>query len=281
VERRGELVKGDTIMTVESDIQQQRMIQLMGQMPQYNDGEGYDDLVATVDFNLSAHPNPTKARRQNIKRAIKALKPTKRSSFSPKRYWFGGKYVYHRAFQCCVDGTNCTNADYGDLFDQYFRDPYTLQVKPFRGWTGVISNRGRQLDSTYCPQHMMLYHNLMEWIEQEQAEANPNIFSRLAKRGVAFVPIKRHKEEEPEHPLIIKYTPVFIEAQKDGLPIMHYKNPGTLCPNCGHHFGVGENDLTFIGFDNRALQHTAPIGTKLSAMDMNQYHAVIEEMSKN
>ena len=30
------------------------------------------------------------------------------------------------------------NADYGDLFDEYFRDPVTLQVKPFTPTAGVL-----------------------------------------------------------------------------------------------------------------------------------------------
>ena len=252
-----------------TDFQQQRMIQMMGQMPQHGEGD-YNDMVATVDFALSEHPNPKKARRQNIKRAIKALKPTKRKFFSPKRYWFGGKFAYVKPFQCAVDGMNCTNCDYGDLFDQYFRDPYSMQVVPFKAWSGVFKNKGRQLDSTLCPQHMMLYHNLQEWLEQEDAEADPNVFTRLAKRGVAFVPIKRSREEETEHPLIVKWTPVFIEAQKDGIPIQHYTNPVT-----------GENDLTILIFDNRLLQVTAPTGTKLGSMDMAQYHQVIEQMSQS
>lgn len=241
---------------------------MMGQMPQHT-GEEYDDMVATVDFSLSENPNPKKQRRENIKNAIKALKPTKRSFFSPKRYWFGGKFAYVKPFQCAVDGMNCTNCDYGDLFDQYFRDPYTMQVKAFKAWSGVLPNRGRHLDSTLCPQHMTLYHNLMGWLEQEESEANPNIFARLAKRGVAFVPIKRNKDDTEEHPLIVKWTPVFIEAQKDGIQIQHYTNPVT-----------GENDITILIFDNRMLQVTAPTGTKLGSMDMAQYHQVIEEMGQ-
>jgi len=246
------------------------MINMMGQTPQYADETGYDDVIATVDFTVSEHPNPKKARRQNIKQAIKLLKPTKRAFFSPRRYWFGGKYAYVKPFQCAIDGTNCTNADYGDLFDQYFRDPYTMKISPFHAWTGGIVGRGRKLPSTLCPQHMMLYHKLIGWMEQDDAESDPGIFSRLAKRGVALVPIKRHKEETQEHPLIVKWTPIFIEAQKDNIQIIHYKNPIT-----------GENDITMLVFDNRVLQASAPTGTKLSSMDMAQYHQVIEQMGKS
>ena len=243
-----------------NDYQQERLAQMMAQMPQHK-GADYDAVVATVDFTVSDHPNPKKARKKNIKKAIKALKPMKRP------FWFFG-YRRSKGHQCVVDGTDCTGADYGDLFDQYHRDPYTMQVKPFRPWTGVLPGKGRQLEGTYCPQHLMLYHNLMEWLEQEEAEADPGFFSRMAKRGIAFVPIKR-ADKKPEHPLIVKWTPVFLEAQKDGIQIQHYRNPIT-----------GENDITTLVFDNRVLQATAPTGTKLATMDMAAYHKVIEEMSK-
>lgn len=243
-----------------NDFQQQRMAQMMGQMPQHK-GEEYDDVVATVDFPLSTHPNPKKQRKQNIKRAIKALKPMKRPFF-----FFG--YRRQKGHQCVCDATNCTGADYGDLFDQYHRDPYTLQVRPFRPWTKVIPGKGRQMEGTYCPQHLMLFHNLMEWIEQEEAEADPGFFSRMAKKGIAFIPVKRADKKE-EHPLIVKWTPVFLEAQRDGIPIMHYRNPLT-----------GENDISMLVFDNRVLQATAPTGTKLETMDMAKYHEVVEEMGR-
>ena len=41
--------------------------------------------VPQVNFYPSRHPNPTKARRKDIKQAYKLLKPTKRSIFSPLR----------------------------------------------------------------------------------------------------------------------------------------------------------------------------------------------------
>ena len=243
-----------------SNYQQERLAQMMAQMPQHKGAE-YDDVVATVDFNLSDHPNPKKARRKNIKNAIKALKPMKRP------FWLFG-YRRNKGHQCVCDGTNCTGADYGDLFDQYHRDPYTLKVEPFRPWTGVLPGKGRQLPGTYCPQHMMLYHNLMEWMEQEEAEADPNFFQRMAKKGVAFVPIKKGNKE-PEHPLIVKYTPVFLELQRDGIPVYHYRNPLT-----------GENDITMVVFDNRVLKATAPTGNTLSTMDMAKYHEVVEQMGQ-
>ena len=53
---------------------------------------GYNDVVTQVDFRLSDHPNPRKARKKNISTAISALKPTKRSPISIRR-WTRGKFI--------------------------------------------------------------------------------------------------------------------------------------------------------------------------------------------
>ena len=65
--------------------QDDRILNMMQQMPQYQQGQ-YDEVVAQVDFELSDHPDPKKQRRQNIKRALKALKPTKRSWYSHTQF---------------------------------------------------------------------------------------------------------------------------------------------------------------------------------------------------
>lgn len=251
-----------------TDYQTQQMLQMMQQTPQY-DHDTYDDITVQVDFVMSNHPNPKKARAGNIKAAVKALRPMRRSLLSPRRWWFGGRYLYTKPYQCVVDGCSCINADYGDLFNQYFRDPQTLKPRPFRPWTGVLTGSGRQMQGTYCPQHLMLFHKLNEWLEQEDQEASPGLLAKMSKKGIAFVPIKRHDNGAVEHPLIVKWTPVFIEAQRDGIEVTHYRNPKT-----------GENDLTTLTFDNRKLMATAPTGTVLRSMDMSQYHEVIEEMEK-
>lgn len=235
-----------------------------------NGGEfGYNEVVAQVDFRLSEHPNPKKARRKNIKNAMKALRPTKRSIFNPKRWLFRNKYIHTKSHECVIDGTNCLHADYGDLFDQYFRDPVTLEIEPFTPWSGVVQGRGQKLTGTYCPQHMMLYHRMMEWIEQEENEADPGFFTKMAKQGVALVPVRR-QTKEPEHPLIVKWTPIFKEAMKDGIQIVHYQNPITK-----------ENDITMLVFDNRVLQSTAPTGNMMRNMDMKEYYEVIQQMESN
>jgi len=228
---------------------------------------GYNDVVTQVDFRLSDHPNPKKARKKNIKAAIKALKPDNRFFLSPKR-WTRGKFRHTKPHECVIDGIDCTHGDYGDLWEQYFVDPHTMEPKPFQPTSGVLPLRGRGLNGTYCPQHMMLYHNLMEWIEQEEEE-DTGFFTKMAKKGVAFVPIIR-PPEAPEHPTIVKWTPYIQEMLKDGIQIVHYKNPIT-----------GENDITMLVFDNRVLAHTAPRHSTMSTMDMAEYYKVLEQMQAN
>jgi hypothetical protein len=225
---------------------------------------GYNDVVTQVDFRLSDHPNPRKARKKNIKAAMAALKPDRRFILSPKR-WFRGKFRHTKPHECVIDGIDCKNSDYGDLFEQYFMDPITLELTPFKPTSGVLPLRGRGLNGTYCPQHMMLYHNLMEWIEQEEEE-DPGFFTKMAKKGVAFVPIIR-PPQIPDHPLIVKWTPIIQEALRDGIQIVHYTNPVTK-----------ENDITMLVFDNRVLAQTAPRHNTMSNMDMAEYYRVLEQM---
>tara|TARA_B100000085_G_scaffold261003_1_gene264975 strand:- start:135 stop:899 length:765 start_codon:yes stop_codon:yes gene_type:complete len=242
--------------------QEERMKDLVGNLPQ-NRNVDWDNVVPVIDFQFSDHPDPVKARRKNIKRAMKTLKPVKRFTGL-----FGYKYN-SKPFQCVVSGVDCRNMDYGDLFDQYFRDPQTLQPTVFRPWTGVAPGKGRRMQGTYCPQAMQLYHLLIEWMEQEESEHERGFFKQMKKKGVSFIPIKKSPKPE-EHPLIVKWTPAFIEAQKDGIPIQHYRNPVT-----------GENDITILIFDNRMLANTMPTDTILrNNMSMAQYHQLVEQAAK-
>ena len=52
---------------------EKRLLELMNNMPQANGDVNYDAVVPVVEFNFSDHPDPDKARNQNIKNAIKAL----------------------------------------------------------------------------------------------------------------------------------------------------------------------------------------------------------------
>ena len=91
---RGNVGKRRFAGVEDMSFQDERLLNMMQQMPQYQQGS-YDEVVAQVDFELSTHPDPKKQRRQNIKRALKALKPTKRSFFSPRRYWFRRQVCLH------------------------------------------------------------------------------------------------------------------------------------------------------------------------------------------
>jgi len=239
-----------------------RMAELMGNLPQ-NRGMEWDAVMPVIEFHFSEHPDPVRARKQNIKNAVKTLKPVKRLTG-----FLGYKYN-NAAFRCVVTGVDCRNMDYGDLFNIYFRDPATLKARPFRPWTGVYEGKGRQLNGTYCPQAMQLYHLLQEWMEQEAQENERGFFKAMKKKGVKFVPIIKGPKKQ-EHPLIVKWTPAFIEAQRDGIPIVHYKNPIT-----------GENDITMLVFDNRVLQNTMPQNTTLgSNMSVSQYYEMVERMAQ-
>ena len=239
-----------------------RMSALMSQLPQ-NRGLDWDAVMPVIEFTFSTHADPVKARKQNIKKAMKTLKPTKRITG-----FFGYKFA-NAPFRCVITGVDCRNMDYGDLFNQYFRDPNMLQARPFRPWTGVIEGKGRQLNGTYCPQAMQLYHLLQEWLEQEEQENESGFFKAMKKKESSLFQSRKGPKKE-ESPLIVKWTPAFIEAQRDGLPIIHYKNPIT-----------GENDITMIVFDNRLLANTMPQNTTLgSNMSVDKYYQMVEKAAK-
>lgn len=191
----------------------------------------YTDVVAQVDFAFSMHTDDKKRRRQNISRAIKALKPTKRSILSPRRWWFGGKWAHRLPTQCCIDGVDCSNADYGDLRNHYMRD-VNGKMKKFQPWSGVLEGKGVPVPGTYCPQHLMLYHKLSEWLIEEDAEADPRLLTKMMKRGITYIPVVK-KRKQPEPALVQKWEPVMLEARNDGIPILELRD-STDCPNCGH-----------------------------------------------
>ena len=77
---------------------EKRLLELMNNIPQANGDVNYDAVVPVVEFNFSDHPDPDKARKQNIKNAIKALKPTKRWYTLPGTQWIpfiGGGLRYN------------------------------------------------------------------------------------------------------------------------------------------------------------------------------------------
>jgi hypothetical protein len=237
---------------------EKRLLELMNNMPQQAGEEGdYDAVIPVVEFDFSENPDPDKARKKNIKQAIKALKPTKRWYTLPGTGFLpmvgsGLRFKYSSSHQCCIDGSDCRRQDYGDLWPEYMVDKYTGNINPFRPWSGVLYGRGVQIGSTYCPQHLQLYHLLLQWVQQEEHSHDKGFFKRMKKKGVAFVPVVKKKSNEPEHPLIAKWGPVFEEAKRDGIEVMHRKDPIT-----------GENDITMLIFDNRVLKVKKAQGTTL------------------
>lgn len=230
------------------DYREERMLRLMNGVQNPEESE-YNAVVPVVDFEFSQTGDPVKDRKRNIKRAIKALKPVRR--------WIGipfitSRWKYAEGHRCVVDGADCSKLDYGDLFDVYFRDPVTKTIRPFRPWTGVLPGRGEQMNGTYCPQHMQLYHLLNQWIEQDSADNDRGFFRAMKRKGVSFVPIVMRKKENMT-PLMTKWNEAFLEAQKDGIPIVHYRNPIT-----------NEVDITMLVFDNRQLKTRFEHGTTLA-----------------
>ena len=223
--------------------------------------------VPKVNFYPSRHPDPRKARKQDIKQAYKLLKPTKRSILDPRRLFFWSNYRYNKdTGTCCIDGCNvkeliqydnlyariCDEDTGKSLWEMYWQNPITGEAEAFVAREGVTS--GRKMRGTYCPEHLHLYHLLRKWEEQEEAEAEmkPSRFRDKMKKGVSLVSVPvatlAGAETGPQHPMVDKYEPFFAEIMADsrkskGITVQFYSNPETE-----------ENDLTVITFDNRMFQ---------------------------
>tara|TARA_R110002020_G_scaffold86735_5_gene214164 strand:- start:1181 stop:2200 length:1020 start_codon:yes stop_codon:yes gene_type:complete len=253
-------------------------------------GEEHSIEMPKVNFYPSTHSNPRKARRQDIKQAYRLLKPTKRSRFSIRRLWIGGKYLFdHEAHRCVVDGCDVrqliehnnlyqtiTDEDTGySLWDMYWKNPLTGEIEAFVAREYVTS--GKRMRATYCPEHLHLYHLLCKWENEEREEDvdSPEGLKHKLKRGVSTVavPIGVMKRKNASNvPLFLeKYEPFFIEIEKDarhtkGIAINHYSNPET-----------GVNDLTMVTFDLRifqrelaALEGSRPMAPQFSQMLASQ-----------
>ena len=233
--------------------------------------------VPQVNFYPSRHPNPTKARRQDIKQAYKLLKPTKRGFFSPRRWFFGGKYRYNtNTMRCVIDGCDVENLirlagniydqivddDTGkSLWDLYFHNPVTGEPEAFVAREGVTS--GRKLRGTYCPEHLHLYHMLTKWEREEEAEqeAKGGTLKAKLKKGVSVVavPIQTIKKKDNTPPQLQNYQPFFKMLERDNVPVMHMTNAAT-----------GANDITLIVFDMRQFQGGQNNRLLYEALAMNQ-----------
>ena len=221
--------------------------------------------VPQVNFYPSRHPDPRKARKQDIKQARKLLTPTKRAWYNPLRWIWGRKYRYNRQSNLCViDGCDCEELIKHDnlyakicdeetgksLWEMYWKNPVTGTPEPFVAREQVTN--GRKMKGTYCPEHLHLYHLLCKW----EAEADKDHgktkagMKEMVKKGVSTiaVPISLVKKTDNTPEFLKKYEAFFIELEKDsktqnGISLLHYKNPET-----------GMNDVTMIVFDLRLFQ---------------------------
>jgi hypothetical protein len=216
--------------------------------------------IPKVNFYPSNHGNPKKARRSDIRQAYKLLSPTRRSIFSPRRYWFGGKYQFvGDATRCCIEGCDVDeliqaagnvyemikDEESGkSLWELYFKDPVTGNPQAFQARERVTG--GRILRATYCPEHLHLYHLLTKWERAEQEEeggSTSSLKSRLNK-GVSMVtvPVAGLAGRDNTPPLLSAYHPFFEMLKKDNIPVVRLKN------------ALGENEQTIVIFDMRQFQ---------------------------
>ena len=217
--------------------------------------------VPKVNFYPSRHPDPRKARRQDIKQAYRLLRPTKRSMFDPRR-WLGSKYRYnHDTGMCVVDGCNvkeliqydnlyariCDEESGRSLWEMYWQNPVTGEPAAFLASDGVMG--GRQMRGTYCPEHLHLYHLACKWEEEEEKELEmqPSRLRDKVKKGVSFVTVPvstiAGTDTGPKHPMVTKYEPFFAEITVDarnteGIDVIHHYSPIT-----------GQNKTTHIMFN--------------------------------
>jgi len=198
--------------------------------------------IPKVNFYPSNHSNPKKARRADIRQAYKLLAPTKRSIFSPRRYWFGGKYAFvGDATRCVVDGCDIDellraagnvyemikDEDTGEsLYDLYFKDPVTGAPQAFQARENVTS--GRLLRGTYCPEHLHLYHLLTKWEKAEQEEESGSTSSLKSKlnKGVSMVtvPVTGFAMKDNTPPQLAPYEPFFNMLKQDNIPVVRIKD---------------------------------------------------------
>jgi hypothetical protein len=188
--------------------------------------------VPKVNFYPSRHPDPRKARKQDIRQARKLLRPTKRSLFNPLRWIWGHKYRYNRQSNLCViDGCNCEELIKYDnlyskicdeesgksLWEMYWRNPVTQTPEAFVAREQVTN--GRKMKGTYCPEHLHLYHLLCKWESEADKDHNKTRtgMKEMVKKGVSTVavPISIVKKKDNTPEFLKKYEPFFVELEKD------------------------------------------------------------------
>ena len=222
-------------------------------------GEMDDEaLIPTVELKLVSNPkNPAKARRKNIKKLRKALKPP---SYNLGLFKI---YRYNAAHECACCGVDVRRFLEGDnayshitddrtglsLGDIYWFDEDTGQArKPHARTHG---DHGDEMNSTLCPAHLHIAHTLRCLVE-EQTMAEDG-FSKAVSKGTRFLKVPGFKglrsaknRSTPES--LSKYAPFFQMVQQDaqyskGVTLTQHPNPIT-----------GVADLVTVTFDLRAMQ---------------------------
>ena len=176
--------------------QEERMLKMIEQLPQNDSEAGYNAVIPVVEWEFSNTGDPVKDRRKNIKNALKALKPEKRwfaiPGFGLLPFVGGARFRYSgNANRCVVTGSDCTALSYGELWNMYRPDLFTPYSK-------VLPGAGIPLNGTYSPQHMQLYHLLLQWVEQEAAENDKGFFKRMKKKG--FPSYRFARRSSPNRP---------------------------------------------------------------------------------
>ena len=220
--------------------------------------------VPRVNFYPSRHPDPRKARNQDIKQARKLLKASRRSIINPMR-WVGMKFRYNSLVgRCVVDGCNCEELiKYDNLYSKicdeesgkslwelYWQNPVTGGVEAFIAREDITD--GRRMRGTYCPEHLHLYHLLCKWEEKKDRERlnTKSGMREMVRKGVSTVavPISIVRKKDNTPSFLHKYESFFQELERDskihsGIDILHYQNPETKL-----------NDVTMVVFDLRIFQ---------------------------
>ena len=173
--------------------------------------------VPKVNFYPSRHPDPRKARKQDIRSARRLLTPTKRRWYSPLRWVWGRKYRYNRQSNLCViDGCDCEELIKYDnlyakitdevsgksLWEMYWKNPVTNAPEAFVAREQVTN--GRKMKGTYCPEHLHLYHLLCKWESDADKDHNKTStgMKEMVKKGVSTVAVPisvvKKKNNTPE-----------------------------------------------------------------------------------
>lgn len=216
-----------------------------------------ESLIPTVELKLVTNTkNPRKARKKNIKKMRKALRPP--------NYNLGlfKIYRYNAAHECACCGVDVRRFLEGDnaynhivdektglsLADIYWFDEDTGQArKPLARTHG---DHGDEMNSTLCPAHLHIYHTLRCMVdEHELAEEG---FGKVVAKGTRFLKVpglSRSQSKNRSTPeSLAKYAQFFQMIQKDaqyskGVVLNQHTNPIT-----------GVADLVTVTFDMRAMQ---------------------------